>query len=84
MSASTIPLASPSCRSWPISAKRVPSPSWRPPLPYYAKLAIRIERVMTDNGSCYRYDFPSSLQAPWPSLHSTNQREGRALHPNRT
>ena len=35
-------------------------------------------------------DFPSSLQAPWPSpnlhqaLHSENQWQGRALHPNRT
>ena len=33
MSASTMPHASPSCRSWPISAKRALSPSSRPPLP---------------------------------------------------
>src|SRR4029077_16104404 len=25
-----------------------------PAIAYYAKLGIRIERVMTDNGSCYR------------------------------
>src|SRR6516162_10037124 len=32
-SALTMPRASPSCRSWPINAKRAPSPSWMPPLP---------------------------------------------------
>ena len=47
MSASTIPLGSPSFRSWPISAKKVLLLFLRPPL-------IHIERVMTDNGSCYR------------------------------
>ena len=43
-----------SCRSWPISAKRAPSHSSRPPLPTTRNLNLRIERVMTDNGSCYR------------------------------
>jgi transposase InsO family protein len=42
MSASMMPHGSRSCRSWPISARRV------------AKLGVRIECVMTDNGSCYQ------------------------------
>ena len=65
--------------TWPISAKRALSPSWRPPIAYYAKLGIRIERVMTDNGSCYRSkSVPGSLQTPRPppSLH-------QALHARR-
>ena len=32
---------------------------------YYATLGVRIERVMTDNGSCYQIkDLPSRLQPP--------------------
>src|SRR5579883_546679 len=61
---------------------------------YFAKLGIRIDRVMTDNGSCYRSKafragFPCSLQASRSSpnlhqaLHAADQRQGRALHPNR-
>ena len=58
---------------------------------YYAKLGIRIERVMTDNGSCYQVkDVPSRLQTPRPSpnlhqtLHPEDQRKSRTLHSNRT
>ena len=57
---------------------------------YYAKLGVRVERVMTDNGSCYRSkSLPSSLQTPRPppnlhqALHAQDQRQGRALHPDR-
>src|SRR5215475_6004512 len=52
MSASTMPRASPSCRSWLISARKPLSPSFR--LPLLITLGVRIARVMTDNGSCYR------------------------------
>jgi hypothetical protein len=41
---------------------------------YFAKLGIRIDRVMTDNGSS-----PNLHQ----TLHAEDQRQGRALHPNR-
>ena len=42
---------------------------------YYAKLGIRIERVMTDNGSCYRSKscFEPRLQTPWPSSQIIHQ-----------
>ena len=58
---------------------------------YYAKLGVRIERVMTDNGSCYR---SKTFRAACKRLGlrqiftkpytPKNQRQGRALHPNRT
>jgi len=57
---------------------------------YYAKLGIRIERVMTDNGSCYRSELPGRLQTPRPppslhqALHPEDQWKGRALYPNST
>jgi transposase InsO family protein len=55
---------------------------------YFSKLSIRIERVMTDNGSCYR---SKSFRAACKRLGLrqiftkpyTDQRQGRALHPNR-
>ena len=34
--------------------ERLQLPSWRPRSLIFAKLGVRIERVMTDNGSCYR------------------------------
>ena len=57
---------------------------------YYASLGIKVERVMTDNGSCYRSKtFRASLQtsrsAPdlHQALHAENQWESRALHPDK-
>ena len=57
---------------------------------YYAELEIRIERVMTDNGSCYRSKmFQSACKRLRPSpnlhqaLHPEDQRKSRAFHPNR-
>ena len=57
---------------------------------YYAKLGVRVERVMTDNGSCYRSKtFRDSLQTSRSSpnlhqaLHAQDRWQGRALHPNR-
>ena len=54
---------------------------------YFAKLGVRIERVMTDNGSCYRskmfraackrFGPPSNLHQ---AVHSEDQRKGRTLH----
>ena len=53
MSASTMPRALLSWRSWRISArKRRRLPGGRGRL--LCQLGVRIERVMTDNGSCYR------------------------------
>ena len=59
-------------------------------LAYYASLGISVERVMTDDGSCYKsFAFRESLQTPPPqthphqTLHSKDQRKGRALHPDR-
>ncbi len=53
---------------------------------YFAKLGIRIDRVMTDNG-CYRSKAFSRLQTPRPAPNlrqiAEDQRQGRALHPNR-
>ena len=57
---------------------------------YYAKLGIRIERVMTDNGSCYRSKaFRAACKRlglrqifTRPYTPRTNGK-GRALHPNR-
>ena len=45
---------SPSSRSWPTSAKQSAIAFLEAAVAYYAKLGGRIERVMTDNGSCYR------------------------------
>jgi hypothetical protein len=49
MSASTMLRASLLCRSWPTSAKK--AVAFLEEATYYAKLGIRIERVMTDSGS---------------------------------
>src|SRR5215210_7989406 len=58
-------------------------------LAFYRRHGIRVERVMTDNGSAYR----SSVHAfacramglrhlRTPALPTTHQRQGRALHPH--
>ena len=68
----------------------VPSPSSRPLSPTTQSLGITVERVMTDNGSCYRSRrLPQGLPPPRPqahphqTLHPQDQRQGRALHPDR-
>ena len=43
-----------SSRSWPTSAGESAVIFLEAAVAYYAELGIRIERVMTDNGSCYR------------------------------
>jgi transposase InsO family protein len=43
---------------------------------YYAKLGVRIERVMTDNGSCYR-----SKTFPDPKPSPLNETEASPRHP---
>ncbi len=57
---------------------------------YYASLGVTVERVMTDNGSCYSsHAFRRRLQRarpqahPHQALHPQDQRQGRALHPDR-
>ena len=57
---------------------------------YYASLGVTVTRVMTDNGSCYRsFAFRKACararpQAhPHQALHAQDQRQGRALHPDR-
>jgi hypothetical protein len=52
---------------------------------YYASLDVTIERVMTDNGSCYNFAFRraclvSSTSAPSPT--PTKPTASRALHSN--
>jgi hypothetical protein len=50
MPASMMPRASLSCRSWPINAKKSAVAFLEAAIAYYAKLGVRVERVMTDNG----------------------------------
>ncbi len=57
---------------------------------FYAQRGIRIRRLLTDNGSCYRSrQFPSGLRSTRHSsplhspLHATHQRQSRTLHPDR-
>ena len=57
-------------------------------LTYYESLGIKVERVMTDNGACYKsFAFRRAckrLEAasrPDQTLHAKNQRKGRTLHP---
>ena len=55
---------------------------------YYASLGVTIERVMTDNGSCYRSKAFArrarslSQASPHQALHTQDQWQGRALYPN--
>jgi hypothetical protein len=55
---------------------------------WYKRLGIKTERVMTDNGSCYRSKvFNKPREAMGYSLrqhkttHAQNQRQGRVLYP---
>jgi transposase InsO family protein len=56
---------------------------------YYASLGVTVERVMTDNGSCYlSRGFGQAcnklgLKHIKTKPHTPNQRQGRALHPNK-
>ena len=56
---------------------------------YYNSLGITVARVMTDNGSATVLRLPRRLQGPRPqthphqALHAQNQRQSRALHPDR-
>ena len=57
---------------------------------YYASLGVTVARVMTDNGSCYRsHGLRQGLRRARPeahlhqALHAQDQRQGRALHPDR-
>ena len=81
--------ASPSPRSCPTRRRKAPSPSSRRRVAYYPSLGVTVPRVMTDNGSCYRSRLPRRLprarpQAhPHQALHAQDQRQGRALHPDR-
>jgi transposase InsO family protein len=58
-------------------------------LRYFKKLGVRIERVMTDNGSAYKSRrFARLLRRlrikahPNPPIHAAHQWQGRALHPD--
>ena len=58
---------------------------------HFAKLGVRIERVMTDNGSCYQSkSFRAACkrrglrQIFTKPLHSEDQWKGRTLHSNST
>lgn len=55
---------------------------------YFASLGVRLNAVLTDNGSAFRSrDFRQNLSAAWPeaALHAglpaADQRQGRTLHP---
>lgn len=56
---------------------------------YYESLGITVERVMTDNGSCYRSKAFAracrklGLGHSHKTLHAEGQRQGRALHTDR-
>ena len=89
-SASTTLRAWPSARSCPTRTRKAPSPSSGPPWPTYASLGVTVDRVMTDNGSCYRSKaFRKACARARPqahlhqALHAEDQRQGRALHPDR-
>ena len=58
-------------------------------LRFFRGFGVRVERIMTDNGS--RFPLPSLRQGPAPAqdqafanqtLHAQNQRQGRALRPD--
>ena len=57
---------------------------------WFAALGVRVERVMTDNGSGYvSHRFAGSLEGtgdpapPNPAVPAPDQREGRAVHSDR-
>lgn len=56
----------------------------------HRRLGLTVERLMTDNGSCYRSklwakELPGTRHQTHPNeaLHPTDKRQGRTLHPNR-
>ena len=54
-------------------------------LAYYASLGVTIERVMTDNERPSPSAEPASgsgSDTSGPALHATDQRQGRAIHPD--
>ena len=57
---------------------------------FHAKLGVRVQRVMTDNGACYksrafgRACKRRSQAHPNQALYAENQWQGRALYPNST
>ena len=55
---------------------------------YYKRHGIQVERILTDNGSCYRSSVhalacrtPRQTQ-PHPPISATDQRQSRAIHPH--
>ncbi len=84
---STATPAWPTPRSSPTSRAPPRPPSGPEPPPSSPAHGITIERVLTDNGSCYRSrQFDDALGAVDPHLHpalpARHQRQGRALQPH--
>src|SRR5581483_3235737 len=56
---------------------------------YFKSLGVNVERVMTDNGSCYRSKAFARACKAAPQAHqdkalyAADQRQGRAIHPDR-
>ena len=76
MSASTTPRARLQPDHEDANARRAPWPSSRPPSPTTQASASPSQRVMTDNGSCYRSRaFRRACQRPRPQAHPN-----QALH----
>jgi len=48
---------------------------------WLGRQGVSVQRVMTDNGSAYRYGLFRKAR-PTPALHAQDQRQGRALHPD--
>ena len=76
--------------SSPIRKRKAPSPSSLATIAYYKSLGVTVERVMTDNGSLLSIEsLRTRLQAARhqahhdQALHAADQRQGRALHPDR-
>ena len=54
MSASTMPAGSPTAKFCRTTARKAPSASWNVRWPGLSAMAAVVERVITDNGNCYR------------------------------
>jgi transposase len=59
----------------------------RAAIAYYASLGVKVERVMTDNGSCYKsFAFRKACKRlrpqahPHQTIYPEDQRQGRTLH----
>ena len=88
-SASTMPPGSPTSRSCPTRRDRPQPASCAAQSGGLPSMGIAVERVMSDNGACYRSTVHArGLQgarppAPlYPALPSADQRQGGALHPD--